>query len=268
MEYGKPAFEHSVFDPYVIFFFYLSISISGFFMYISGFYWKSSSTEEVTARLVNGFIIQALNQFCDMLSHTSFIAPSFQSRKTQIHSFTFSTSQNTTCRMLVHLFRSADIVRCFKFELDLCPEPTPGMLNLFFFPFFCYFDLTCFYQPMLIRLFIVHIQIVRARHTSICFMPMKKLSILTMNRFRYVILIVYLFLSFFKGDYRNTSLASDYVGSDTVPVTPCNSPVDLTRESSDESPHGRKPKTRKRSRETSGSAFIRRSYRLKRRKFC
>ena len=30
MEYGKPAFEHSVFDPYVIFFFYLSISISGF----------------------------------------------------------------------------------------------------------------------------------------------------------------------------------------------------------------------------------------------
>ena len=237
-------------------------------MYISGFFWKSSSTEEVTARLVNGFIIQALNQFCDMLSYTSFIAPSFQSRKTQIHSFTFSTSQNTTCRMLVHLFRSADIVRCFKFELDLCPEPTPGMLNLFFFPFFCYFDLTCFYQSMLIRQFIVQSQIMRAQRTSIFFMQMKNLSILTLNRFRYVILIVYLFLSFFKGDYRNTSLATDDVESDTVPETPCNSPVDLTRDSGDDSPHGQKTKTRKRSRETSGSAFIRRSCRLKRKKFC
>ena len=105
-------------------------------MYISGFFWKSSSTEEVTARLVNGYIIRAISQFCDMLSYTSFIAPSFQSRKTQIDSFTYSTSRNTTCRLLVHLFRSADTVRCFKLELDLCPEPTPGMLNLFFFPFF------------------------------------------------------------------------------------------------------------------------------------
>ena len=136
LDNGQFAIERRFFESYVLFFFYLSILYFYLSMYISGFYWKESSPVEVTSQLVNGYISRAISEFCEMLSSNSFSVPDFQSRKTQIHQFTYHTSRYTTVRLLVHLFRSADTVRCFKLELDLCSDPTPGMLNLFFFPFF------------------------------------------------------------------------------------------------------------------------------------
>ena len=98
-------------------------------MYISGIYWTESSP--VTSHLVNGYICSAISAFCENLTSHSFAVPDYQSKKTQIHNFIYNDSCNTTVRMLVHLFRSADTVRIYRLEMDLCPNL--GMLNFLLF---------------------------------------------------------------------------------------------------------------------------------------
>ena len=242
-------------------------------MYILGFYWKESSP--VTSQLINGYVCRALSSFCENLTSHSFAVPDYQSRKTKIHNFTYHTSRRTVVlvRLLVHLFRSADTVRVFKLEMDLCPHPTLGMLNfLLFFLFWSKLILSAnncspVYRPHVDQKSPSYVDLLCGFATWICYEDEDANFDNVQVSVHYTLFYIYSY--HFKGDFHNTSFNGEHVGSATAPGTPYNSPVDLTHSgSSDESHDGRKPKTRKRSRETTGSAYVRRSFRLKRQKFC